>query len=412
MRKRNDPIEFLKDKRVILLIVCVVLSIICIATFGISEGLDLKGGSVIQLQLEHPVDKDTMNVVTTVLDKRLNLYGISDVKVRQSGNQQVVVEMAGASPEEVESLIGNPGVFEAKIDNKTVLTGSDISSVDMYQVSGQSWQVPFKLTTQGAKKFAQNAKGKAGHEVYMYLDGKLIDKNPPKLSAELANGEPTTELEVTGGGTDEQDAKEKANDIYTVLKTGSLPVKVSVIGSDTVSAELGQQFLDGTMVAAFLAILAIFVIIFIRYRKPILVIPILITTLSEVLIVLGIASVIHWNIDLAAIAGLMASVGTGVDDQIIITDEVLAHRGDEDSNRKNRRRTRTKMNVNKAFFIIFASAGTLIAAMLPLTYVGFVRGASGIGTISGFAFTTILGVLVGVFITRPAYAKFVEVFVK
>lgn len=410
MRRRNDPVEFLKDKHVILLIVCIILSIICIATFGISEGLDLKGGSVIQLQLEHPVDRETMNVVTTVLDKRLNLYGISDVKVRQSGNQQVVVEMAGATPEEVERLIGNPGVFEAKIDNKTVLTGSDISSVDMYQVTGQSWQVPFKLTTQGAKKFAQNAKGKSGHEVVMYLDGKPIDKNPPKLSAELANGEPTTELEVTGGGNDEEDAKAKANDIYTVLKTGSLPVKVSVIGSDTVSAELGQQFIEGTMVAAILAILAIFVIIFIRYRRPILVFPILITTLSEVLIVLGIASVIHWNIDLAAIAGLMASVGTGVDDQIIITDEVLAHQGE--NTKKSRRRTRTKMNVDKAFFIIFASAGTLIAAMLPLTYVGFVRGASGIGTISGFAFTTILGVLVGVFITRPAYAKFVELFVK
>ena len=69
------------------------------------------------------------------------------------------------------------------------------------------------------------------------------------------------------------------------------------------------------------------------------------------------------------------------------------------------------MNVKNALFIIFASAGTLIAAMLPLTYIGFARGASGIGTIAGFAFTTILGVLVGVFITRPAYAKFVETFI-
>ncbi|MGN1363581.1 MAG: preprotein translocase subunit SecD [Methanobrevibacter sp.] len=410
MRKRNDPMEFLKDKRVMLFIACVIISILCIASFGIQEGLDLKGGSIIQLQLEHPVDKSTMDTVTKVLDKRLNLYGISDVKVRQSGNQQVVVEMAGATPEEVEKLIGHPGVFEAKIDNQTVITGSDISNVEMYQVTGQSWRVPFKLTTQGAKKFAAAAKGKSGHEVWMYLDGKPVDKNPPKLSADLASGEPATEIEVSGSGTDQKDANSKANDIYTVLKTGSLPVKISVIGSDTVSAELGQQFIEGTAVAAVLAILAISAIIFFRYRKPILVIPILVTTISEILIVLGIASIIHWNIDLAAIAGLMASVGTGVDDQIIIVDEVLAHKGD--SNKKSRRRTRTQMNVKKAFFIIFASAGTLIAAMLPLSYIGFARGASGIGTISGFAFTTILGVLVGVFITRPAFAKFVEIFVK
>ncbi len=408
MRKRNDPAEFIRDKRVLILIICLIASVVCISTIGIQQGLDLKGGSVIQLQLEKAVDTDTMNIVTTVLDKRLNLYGISDVKVRQSGNQQVVVEMAGASPEEVEKLIGNPGVFEAKIDNQTVLTGADISSVEMYQVSGQQWSVPFKLTTQGAKKFAEKAKGKANHEVFMYLDGKVIDNHPPKLSTDLASGEPATELEVSGGGDDEKDSNEEANEIYTVLKTGSLPVKIHVIGSNTVSAELGQKFMEGTLIAALLAILAIFTIIYVRYRKALLVFPILFTSLSEIVIVLGIASIIHWNIDLAAIAGLMASVGTGVDDQIIITDEVVTHKGDN----KRRRRTRTKMNVDKAFFIIFASAGTLIAAMLPLTYVGFARGASGIGTIAGFAFTTILGVLVGVFITRPAYAKFVEIFIK
>ena len=156
-----------------------------------------------------------------------------------------------------------------------------------------------------------------------------------------------------------------------------------------------------------MAILGISAVIFFRYRKALLAVPILITTFSEVLIILGIASIIHWNIDLAAIAGLIASVGTGVDDQIIITDEVLHH----DDEKTRHRRTRTQMNVKNALFIIFASAGTLIAAMLPLAYVGFARGSSGIGTIAGFAFTTIIGVLVGVFITRPAYAKFIEIFV-
>jgi preprotein translocase subunit SecD len=69
-----------------------------------------------------------------------------------------------------------------------------------------------------------------------------------------------------------------------------------------------------------------------------------------------------------------------------------------------------KVRIKGAFFIIFASAATLIAAMLPLAYVGFSRGYTGIGILSGFAFTTILGVLIGIFITRPVYAKFVEQF--
>lgn len=408
MKNKKKIKEFLKDKQVILLIAFILISIISVAALGIDEGLDLKGGSSIQLQLDEPVNSSTMKTVTTVLDKRLNLYGVSDVKVRESGDQRVIIEMAGKSPSEVERLIGNPGVFTAKIDNQTALTGNDVASVDSYKVEGEtSWIVPFTLTTDGAKHFADVAKGKSGQKVVMYLDGKPIDNDPPSLSAELATGEPVTDLEVTGSEDTVQETQSKANTVYTVLKTGSLPVKVHVVGSNTISAELGQEFLEGTCIAGLLAILVISGIVYIRYRKPLLVVPIMITSLSEVLIVLGVASLISWNIDLAAIAGLIASVGTGIDDQIIITDEVLTHQSDKSKHKH----VRARMNVKNALFIIFASAGTLIAAMLPLTYIGFARGSSGIGTISGFAFTTILGVLIGVFITRPAYAKFIESFV-
>ena len=159
----SDLSKFFKDRQVIILLLFLLISIGSIALLGVEQGLDLKGGSSIQLQLEHPVNDSTMKVVTSVLDKRLNLYGVSDVKVRSSGDQMVIVEMAGKTPEEVERLIGNPGIFEAKIDNVTVLTGSEVASVEAPVVgdSGE-WHVPFTLTTEGAKNFAELAKGKGG----------------------------------------------------------------------------------------------------------------------------------------------------------------------------------------------------------------------------------------------------------
>ena len=413
MKKRHIK-EFVKDKRVMLLIILIMVSIASISVLGIQQGLDLKGGSLIQLKLEEPVDTETMNIVTNVLDKRLNLFGVQDVKVRPGGDQNVIIEMAGVSPEEVERLIGSPGKFEARIGNETApvaLTGADIQSVSMYEITDTQWMVPFQVTPSGAQKFAEMAKGLGGEKVYMFLDGNLIDKNPPQLSEELATGKPAVELSITGGGANVEEAQEQANQVYTVLKTGSLPVQISITGASTVSPELGDQFLNGAVIAGLLAILVITGMIFIRYRKAILALPIVITCVSEVVIVMGIASIIQWNIDLAAIAGLIASVGTGVDDQIIITDEVLVKQVSGEKNKK-RRLTRVRMSVKNALFIILASAGTLIAAMLPLAYVGFARGASGIGTLAGFAFTTIIGVLVGVLITRPAYAKLVEVFLK
>ncbi|MGB9838584.1 preprotein translocase subunit SecD [Methanothermobacter sp.] len=391
--------KFLKDYRVILLLVLVAGSIAAVSTLGIQQGLDLKGGSLIQIQLERPVDAATMNTVTSVLDKRLNIFGVKDVKVRASGDQNVIVEIAGVQPDQVANIVGTPGKFEARIGNETVLTGADIVSVQAPIITGNEWEVPFKLSTAGAKRFAEAARGKAGQPVNMYLDDRLITS--PEISPEVATGKPTTDVRITGTENSREEAEAQAKEIETLLKSGSLPVKVKIVGVSSVSAELGRQFAEGALIAGLLAILAIAAILIIRYRTPILVVPIFMTTLAELIIILGAAAVIRWNIDLAAIAGILAAIGTGVDDQIIITDEVLAGEG---------RRTRRKFRIKDAFFIIFASAGTLIAAMLPLAYVGFSRGATGIGLLSGFAFTTVLGVLIGVFITRPVYAKFIETF--
>jgi preprotein translocase subunit SecD len=392
--------EFIKDYRVILLIVLLVASIGAISTLGIQQGLDLKGGSEIQLQLAQPVDTGTMDKVTNVLDKRLNAFGVSDVQVRASGNQSVIIEIAGVQPQDVAKLVGTPGVFIATIDNQTALNGTDITTVKPYSVTGNTWSVPFTVTLQGAQTFAKLADGKAGTPVNMYLDGNLVSS--PEIGADLANGVPSTDVQVSGTENSSAQAQAQAKNIQVVLESGALPVSVSIVGINSVSADLGSQFKTGALVAGFLALLVIAIIIFIRYRTPVLVLPIMITSIAELILILGVASVTRWNIDLAAIAGIIAAIGTGVDDQIIITDEVL-----KKGIQTKRTITALKFKINNAFFIIFASAATLIAAMLPLAYVGFSRGATGIGLLSGFAFTTVVGVLIGIFITRPVYAKFI-----
>ena len=392
--------EFLKDRQVLLLVVLLIASIGAISYLGIQQGLDLKGGSTIQLQLEQPVDTATMNTVTAVLDKRLNIFGVKDVKVYPSGNQNVIVEIAGVQPDDVTKIVGSNGKFEAKINNQTALVGSDITQVKSYQVTGTKWEVPFTVSLEGANRFAKVAQGQAGVPVEMYLDDQLITS--PELSAELANGQASTDVMISGSEATKEEAQSQAKSIQTLLQSGALPVKVKIVGISSVSADLGDQFINGALIAGILALIVIAAIIIVRYRSPILVIPIMLTSIAELILVLGAAAVVHWNIDLAAIAGILAAIGTGVDDQIIITDEVLK------GFQEKKRISGVRRQIKKAFFIIFASAGTLVAAMLPLAYIGFSRGATGIGILSGFAFTTILGVLIGIFITRPVYAKFVE----
>ncbi len=426
-------IDFFKDYRVILIIILLIGSVASISIFGIQEGLDLKGGSQIQIHLEKPVDQSTMNTVTSVLDKRLNAFGVKDVQVRPSGDQDVIVDIAGVKPDEVVNLVGTPGKFEAKIGNDTVLVGSDIVTVKTYSVEGNTWHVPFTISTDAANKFARLANGKANQPVNMYLDGNLVSS--PQLDPGLANGVASTDVEISGTENSTAQAQQQAKNIQTILQSGSLPVSVSITGISSVAATLGDQFKNGALIAGFLALVVISIIIFIRYRDPKLVIPIIFTSIAELILILGVASIIRWNIDLAAIAGILAAIGTGVDDQIIITDEVL--KGNKELNKPTTKKSRKskkskkgkkgkkaktgdkpvkvskritgfRVRIRGAFFIIYASAATLIAAMLPIAYIGFTRGTTGIGVLVGFAFTTIIGVLIGIFITRPVYAKFIE----
>jgi len=132
------------------------------------------------------------------------------------------------------------------------------------------------------------------------------------------------------------------------------------------------------------------VVVYYRYREPSIVIPMLAINLSEIIILLGIARFIQ-QLDLASIAGLIAVIGTGIDQLVIITDEVL-HEGRVPSPNLYMKR------YGRAFGIIAIAAATVIIAMLPLALMD-------LSTLRGFAIITILGTMIGILVTRPAYGK-------
>ncbi|NYT06617.1 MAG: preprotein translocase subunit SecD, partial [Methanomicrobiales archaeon] len=99
------------------------------------------------------------------------------------------------------------------------------------------------------------------------------------------------------------------------------------------------------------------------------------------------------QLDLASIAGLIAVLGTGIDQLVVITDEVL-HEGRVPSPNLYLKR------LARALGIIMVAATTTFIAMLPLALMD-------LSTLKGFAIVTILGVLIGVLITRPAYGKII-----
>jgi preprotein translocase subunit SecD len=126
-------------------------------------------------------------------------------------------------------------------------------------------------------------------------------------------------------------------------------------------------------------------------------------TIGAIMIpLIGLAPFLNWSMDLPAIGGIIAAIGTGIDQMVVIADETLS------GGRKEIKKIQygLKEKIGKAFYIIFASAAVTVAALVPLLFV-----TAGI-FIRGFVITTIIGILVGILITRPAYAKIVEMSVE
>ena len=399
---------------------------------NIKLGLDLQGGTRVILKPEKSVSDEIFDLIISTINQRLNVFGLSDVIVRKasdlSGNKYVIVEVAGANEEDVAELIEKQGKFEARINNKTVFVGGkDIKYVCMsaecsglnpreppFQAQDGTWYARFyfsiKISEEAAKRQAEETKNLSiiseGGSNYLsknidfYLDDKLVDSL--KISADL-KGVATTDIMITGSGTGTtreeaiQNALKNMKRLQTILKVGSLPVKLKVVAKDTISPTLGKSFFKNSLFIALAAGIAVVFVLIIFYKKWNLIIPILITAIAEIIITVGLLTFIGWNLDLAAIAGLIAAIGSGVDHQIVITDEILTG--------ESRKKFTWKQKLKSAFSIIMGSYLTTLFAMIPLLI-------AGAGLLRGFAITTIVGSTVGVFVTRPAYASIAEKILK
>ena len=357
----------------------------------------------------------TVQDTKSVLDQKLNRLGLKDIKVRVVGSQYILIDMAGLNVAQAQELVGTPGKFEIRIqtqNNETehVLYGDAVESVDIPSNNQGMWGVPFTLSDDGAKILQKAAidsgatKNPTAHELSMYLDKDQIFSAPlaPELAASLQKTPSRSMVAEVGTG---DAGSQKAKVLYIDLKEGALPVNVKVIGSGQVTAALGNQFKIQIVVAGLLALLAVGGMIYWRYRVRRIVLPLTATSTSEVIMILAVLSALGQQLDLAAIAGLITVIGTGVDQLVIITDRLMRGATALPSKVEGKYAVSGgrlhEKRIMEILGIIIGSAATTVAAMLPLPFMGF-------GALTGFAVTVIIGVVVGVGIARPAYASIAD----
>ncbi len=390
----------------------------------IKTGLDLSGGVRAVLKpVNSTLTAQNLSDLISAMEERLNVYGLKDISIRPhkdylSGDNSIIVEMADAAPKDLEDLLSKQGKFQAKIGNVTVFTSDNNDILRVHKESsvirgcysdnagGSYCRFEFALTIsqEAAKRHAEITKNLPVDDTGRYLVDKLnllIDGNEVSslsIGVDL-KGLETSQIQIQGSGSgrDSQTAFSEANkemrQLQTILQTGSLPYKLQIEKLDTISPKLGHEFTQSLLLLGVMVFLIVSLAVFIKYRKINVTFAVILTIASEAVLTLAVASFLKWNLDAPSIAGIIAGIGTGINDQIIILDEALSGKGESSSTMRER--------VKRALFVIVGAFFTIVVAMLPLFW-------AGAGLLKGFALTTIIGVTMGILITRPAFAEIIR----
>jgi preprotein translocase subunit SecD len=366
------------------------------------------------------VTAQTRQQAVEVLRNKINQAGLSGGTVQVIENRFIRVEVPDRNQQEVLDLIESRG--QVRLDvyyrpsgsdtyvRETAIRGENLEDVGIasqYQDQPGAY-VPLAVNESAAPAFQQTmvdsgVAGPAGQRcnyqpdenqstgacILLVNDGQVVNAfgMTQSLGASMQSGQwaenPQFQLQA-------QNISE-ASEIALNLRAGSLPAELDLESgtSSFFSSTQGESFKRDSLITGVIAVLAVSAVVFFRYGEAKVALPMIVTALSEVIVLLGAAAAIGYPINLSVIAGFIAVIGTGVDDLIIIADEVMSE-GDVSSRRVFQSRFR------KAFWVIGAAAATTIVAMSPLAVLS-------LGDLSGFAIFTVLGVIVGVLLTRPAY---------
>ena len=364
-------------------------------------GLDLEGGLRVEYQAL-PKDgvqptQEALGVLKDIIERRVNTTGVSEPVVVVQGSDRVVIELPGISDvDSVRRLVGQTGVLDFVPLGQTqaaegqvldleqfppLFSGDQVESaaIGQDQTTG-GLTVTFVLKNNGpesgAQKFATYTREHVGEIFAIALDGSVI--SAPSIDEAIPNGQ----VQIRSGNIGGFPAKE-ANSLVTVLKFGSLPFPVQELSSEQISATLGEQFLNQSLLAGFIGIALVILFMLLYYRLPGLVASF--ALIYYTVVVLAIFRLIPVTLTLAGIAGFVLSVGMAVDANILIFERMK-----EELRVGKSLPAAVEAGFNRAWnSILDSNVSSLITATILYAF--------GSSVIRGFALVLIIGVLTSMF---------------
>lgn len=337
------------------------------AAYPFKLGLDLAGGSHLVYEADvssiAPEDvRDLMNVLRDVIERRVNIFGVSEpiVQVEQSSFvaqtqvQRLVVELPGVQDvtQAIEE-IGKTPLLEFKLVDREALatqqaidqvagfaTGTDakigiggieingVTTTEPYLVTGLTGRylesaalefagqsqtgglsnepiVSISFNKEGGDLFAEITRQNVGEQLAIFLDGELV--SAPRINEAITGGRA-----IISGGFSPEEARELAQN----LNFGALPVPIELQSTQTIGASLGEEILQKGIAAGIFGLFVVIIFMMFWYRVPGLIAGI--SLLMYVVIMLALFKLIPVTLTAAGLAGFVLSLGMAVDANVLV----------------------------------------------------------------------------------------------
>jgi preprotein translocase subunit SecD len=399
--------KWVKFSAVIVIIAVLTYLVFCgLPALGINNindmrlGIDIKGGVYANLYPDLPDGQkptsDQLEAARTVIERRLDNKGIFDRNVStEPENGRVIVEIPYApgeedlSPQKAIEEIGKTALltfqevdeekFDGYLENgsknylptgKIVIEGKHVVSTGVAtNPETGAINVTLKLNEEGAQRFAEGTERLMGKPIAIFMDDDLIVA--PIVQDKITNGEAI----ITG----QRDAKE-AGELADTIRAGALPFKLVSKDLNSITPILGEGALKVTINAGIVAFILIFLFMLVNYRLPGLVASIALFGL----IVAQLAFLTWFGISLTlpGIAGIILSIGMGVDANVIIFERIKEELGSGKTIG-----AAIDVGFRRAFAAILDSNVTTLMSGVILYWLGT-------GPVKGFAVTLCAGVVI------------------
>jgi preprotein translocase subunit SecD len=328
-------------------------------------------GDQILVQLPGVTDvEQAKRVIKTTAQLSLKLVENS------AASQETLVQGAGGKVPDNMEMVSGPGPTAGEpvfylLRREALITGRDLKSARVGVDENNQPQINFALNATAADKFSRETGRNIGRQLAIVLDGTVY--SAPVIQSKLGS-----DNRITGRFTTQE-----ADELSKILKAGALPATLKYLQELTVGASLGRDSIrDGVRASiAAMAFITIFMLVYYRFSG----LNAVVALAANLLIVLAAMAYTNATLTLPGIAGIILTVGVGVDTNVLVFERI----------REELRNGKTvRAAVHNGFervwiTILDTHATALIAAAFLFQF--------GTGPIKGFAVTLVIGLVANVF---------------